>query len=65
MPDSKTMTGKIQKSSIAEFTYTSGDSLGLSLLSIGEDNAGDLYVLGNTTAAPAGGTGVVLRIVQP
>ena len=50
---------------IAEVKYVSGDSLGISLNSIGEGNDKELYALGDTTAAPAGGTGVVLRIVQP
>ncbi len=57
--------GKIQKSMIAEVKYVSGDSLGISLNSIGEGNDKELYALGDTTAAPAGGTGVVLRIVEP
>jgi hypothetical protein len=57
--------GKLQKSQIAEVRYPTGDSLGLSLLGFGEGRDGELYALGNSTAAPAGGTGVILKITEP
>jgi glucose/arabinose dehydrogenase len=57
--------GKIQKSQIAEVRYPSGVSLGFSVLGIGEGNDRELYILANTTAAPAGGTGVIVRISEP
>ncbi len=57
--------GKLQKSAIAEVRYPSGTSLGLSLLGFGEGRDGELYLLANSTAAPAGGTGVVVRISEP
>lgn len=53
---------KLRRSRIAEFRLVGQDVLGLSLLGIGQDAVGDIYVLGNTTAAPFGTTGVVLRI---
>jgi hypothetical protein len=37
----------------------------MSLLGFGEGRDGELYAPGNSTAAPAGGTGVILRIVEP
>ena len=40
------------------------DSLGVSLLGFGQGNDGELYALGNSTATPAGGTGVDLKIVR-
>jgi len=39
--------------------------LGASLLGLGQDAAGEIYVLTNTTAAPFGTTGVVQRIAPP
>ncbi len=58
--------GTLQKSQIAEVRYPAdGTSLGLSLLGFGEGRDGELYLLGNSTAAPAGGTGVVVRILEP
>lgn len=39
--------------------------LELSLLGFGRDSRGELYVLGNTTGAPSGATGVVRRIDPP
>jgi hypothetical protein len=57
--------GTLQKSQIAEVRYPTGTSLGFSLLGIGEGNDGEIYVLGNSTAAPAGGTGVVMRVTEP
>lgn len=57
--------GKLRRSQIAEVRYPTGNSLGLSLLGFGEGRDGELYALGNSTAAPAGGTGVILKIVEP
>jgi glucose/arabinose dehydrogenase len=39
-----------------------GDGLTATVLGLGQDAAGALYVLGNTTATPSGGTGIVQRI---
>jgi hypothetical protein len=39
--------------------------LGLVLLGFGEDEGGELYVLGSATVAPVGTSGVVLRLVAP
>jgi glucose/arabinose dehydrogenase len=47
---------------IAELQLLGQAGLGLSLLGMGQDAAGELYVLGNSTGAPFGDTGVVLRI---
>jgi hypothetical protein len=52
--------GKLRKSQIAEVRCPTGDSLGF-----GEGRDGELYALGNSTAAPAGGTGVILKIMEP
>ncbi len=57
--------GKLQKSQIAEVRYPLGVSVGLSLLGIGEGGDGEIYMLANSTAAPAGGTGVVLKLSEP
>jgi hypothetical protein len=58
--------GKLQKSQIAEVRYPAdATSLGLSLLGFGQGGDGELYLLGNSTAAPAGGTGVVVEISEP
>ena len=57
--------GKLQKSSIAEVRYPVNTSLGFSLLGIGEGGDGEIYLLGNSTAAPAGGTGTVVRVSSP
>jgi glucose/arabinose dehydrogenase len=35
------------------------------VLGFGQDAAGDVYVMANTTGIPAGNTGVVLKIVRP
>jgi glucose/arabinose dehydrogenase len=48
---------------IKEFKLVGRDSLGLKLDGFGQDAAGELYVLGNTTGTPFGNTGVVLKIV--
>jgi hypothetical protein len=47
---------------IVEFELVGQAGLGLSLLGFGQDESGELYVLGNTTGTPFGATGVVLRI---
>jgi glucose/arabinose dehydrogenase len=47
---------------IAELQLLRPAELGLSLLGMGQDAPGELYVLGNTTGVPFGDTGVVLRI---
>jgi glucose/arabinose dehydrogenase len=47
---------------IREVRLVGQDSLGLKLDGFGQDAAGELYVLGNTTGTPFGDTGVVLRI---
>ena len=58
--------GKLQKSQIAEVRYPNdASSLGLSLLGFGQGGDGELYLLGNSTAAPAGATGVVVKISEP
>lgn len=59
-------SGKLATSMIAEVRYPGGaTSLGFSLLGFGQGNDLELYVLGNTTAAPSGGTGLVLRLKEP
>src|SRR6185295_9372604 len=58
--------GKIHKGHIAEVRYPlDATSLGFFLLALGEDGNGDIYLLGNTTAAPAGSTGTLVRISEP
>ncbi len=47
---------------IREFPIVNQAGLGLSLLGIGHDAGGELYVLANETGTPFGSTGVVLRI---
>jgi glucose/arabinose dehydrogenase len=44
---------------------TEGEALALSLLGIGRDAAGELYLLGNTSGTPFGADGRVLRLVAP
>lgn len=56
---------KVLKSAIGELRLVGQDALGLFLLGFGEDAAGEIYVLGNTTGVPSGTTGVVLRITSP
>ena len=51
-----------QTGQIAEFDLTDRDALDMALLGFGQDGAGELYVLANTTGTPFGETGVVLRI---
>ncbi len=57
--------GKLQKSQITEVRYPVGNSLDLALLGFGEGRDGELYLLGSSTATPAGGTGVVVHITEP
>jgi plastocyanin/glucose/arabinose dehydrogenase len=52
-----------RKSKPLELRFIGGTRLGLSVLGFGQDAAGELYVLGNTTGVPSGSTGVVLKIV--
>jgi glucose/arabinose dehydrogenase len=52
----------LQGSTVREFRMVGPDALGLSLLGMGQDAAGELYVLANATGVPFGDTGVVLRI---
>jgi glucose/arabinose dehydrogenase len=47
---------------VKEFKIAGQNGLGLSLLGMGQDPAGELYVLANATGTPFGETGVVLRI---
>jgi glucose/arabinose dehydrogenase len=48
---------------ISELGIQGQDGLGMFLLGFGEDAAGDLYVLTNSTGVPFGETGTVLKIV--
>jgi hypothetical protein len=50
---------------ILEFDLGEYDPLGYSVLGFGQDSAGEIYVLANTTGTPSGDTGVVLRIAAP
>jgi glucose/arabinose dehydrogenase len=54
-----------RRSRIAEFRLVAQDVLGQSLLGLGQDANGELYVLTNGTAAPFGTTGAVQRIAPP
>lgn len=47
---------------IREFPLVGQDSLGLSLLGMGQDASGEIYVLVNATGTPFGTSGMVLRI---
>lgn len=52
---------------IRELRIQNRENLGLALFGFGQDSAGELYVLGNTTGVPtltdAGKTGVVMKLV--
>ncbi len=50
--------------SISELQIQGRDGLELFLLGFGQDAAGELYVLANSTGVPFGETGVVLKIVR-
>ncbi len=52
----------LQGGTVREFRLAGQRELGLSLLGMGQDAAGELYVLANGTGTPFGKTGVVLRI---
>ncbi len=52
-----TMTSKI-----SEFRIKGQDNLGMTLLGLGQDAKGELYVLANMTAVPSGETGVVMKV---
>jgi glucose/arabinose dehydrogenase len=47
---------------IRELDLGEGQTLGMSVLGFGQDAAGELYVMANSTGTPSGETGVVLRI---
>jgi hypothetical protein len=49
---------------ILEFHLAGQAPLGLSVLGTGQDAAGELYVLANSTGVPFGTSGVVLRIAR-
>jgi glucose/arabinose dehydrogenase len=53
---------KLRRSRIAEFRLVGQDTFGMSLLGIGQDSAGEIYALANSTGTPGGTTGVVLRL---
>jgi glucose/arabinose dehydrogenase len=53
------------RSKISEFRLDGQSVLGMSLLGLGRDAVGEIYVLANGTAAPFGTTGVVMRISPP
>jgi glucose/arabinose dehydrogenase len=58
--DRKRMNG-LQELQLA----TPDGQLGRCVLGFGQDAAGEVYVMANTTGIPAGNTGVVLKIVRP
>jgi glucose/arabinose dehydrogenase len=47
---------------ISEFRFAGRNQLDLFLQGFGQDQTGELYLLGNTTGTPFGSTGVVMRI---
>ena len=51
--------------SILELRVAGATGPGILLLGFARDASGELYVLGNTTGAPRGTTGIVLKIVSP
>lgn len=54
---------RTKTSRISELRIQGGLPAGFAVLGFGEDAAGELYVLANTTGVPFGDTGVVLKIV--
>lgn len=52
-------------STVVELNLVGGAAFGRSLLGFGQDAAGELYVMANSTGTPFGSTGVVLRIAPP
>jgi glucose/arabinose dehydrogenase len=53
----------LQGATVREFRLVGQDQLGMSLLGMGQDAAGELYALVNATGTPFGNTGMVLKIV--
>ena len=53
---------KLRRSRIAEFRLVGQTTFGMSLLGMAEDASGEIYALANSTAAPAGTTGVIQRL---
>jgi glucose/arabinose dehydrogenase len=53
------------RDNIREFRLVGQESLGIKVNGFGQDAAGEVYVMGNTTGTPFGDTGVVLRIAPP
>ena len=51
-----------RKSMIQEMRIVDQNAVSLSVLGFGEDAAGELYLLANSTGVPSGATGVVLKI---
>ncbi len=47
---------------VTEFALEGQDVVGLSVLGLGQDADGEVYLMGNTTGIPFGETGVVLRV---
>lgn len=55
---------RVREREIFEFQLASREQLGLSLFGFGQDQNGEVYVLGNETGTPFGDTGVVLRMAS-
>ncbi len=55
----------LQGNQILEFQLRDRPALSLALLGFGQDAAGEIYVMANSTGVPFGATGVVLRIAPP
>jgi glucose/arabinose dehydrogenase len=53
---------RILESRISEFRLVGQSAVGLAVLGLGQDAAGELYVMGNATGVPFGTTGVVMKI---
>ena len=47
---------------ISEVLILPGGSLSLSVLGMGQDSAGEIYVMGNVNGVPFGNNGVVMRL---
>jgi glucose/arabinose dehydrogenase len=66
LPES--MTGRLfhlgEANEVLEFDLGEQEVLGYNLLGFGQDAAGELYVMANSTGTPFGETGVILRIAQ-
>ena len=48
---------------LQELFFANQNPIGLSMQGLGEDEDGEIYILGNATGTPFGGTGTVLEIV--